>query len=186
MRPHGEAVVLSAVLLAVAGELTRRIDAGVVARGLEGVGAAHGFVFARLAPDGATVTELAAPLGVTGQAADRLVDEAVRQGCAERRVRPGGARARLVVLTERGWACARAAEEAAAEVVRGWSGALGRVKCACCGTVCRVSRPMVPSGPAGDIPSGGCHATGYSEVLPTRNFTLALLVRNLMSETASS
>jgi hypothetical protein len=29
------------------------------------------------------------------------------------------------VLTERGWACTRAAEEAAAEVVEGWSGALG-------------------------------------------------------------
>jgi DNA-binding MarR family transcriptional regulator len=49
----------------------------------------------------------------------------VRKGYAERRAHPGDARARLVVLTESGWACARAAEEAAAEVVRGWGQVLG-------------------------------------------------------------
>ncbi|MFJ3775029.1 MarR family winged helix-turn-helix transcriptional regulator [Streptomyces sp. NPDC090075] len=122
---NSEAMALSAALLAAAGELTRRIDEGVVARGFEGVRPAHGFAFARLAPDGATVTELAAHLGVTKQAASQLVDEIVRKGYAERRPHPGDARARLVVLTERGWACTRAAEEVAAEVVRGWSEVLG-------------------------------------------------------------
>jgi DNA-binding MarR family transcriptional regulator len=122
---NSEAMALSATLLAVAGELTQRINEGVVARGFEGVRPAHGFAFARLAPDGATATELAAHLGVTKQAASQLVDEIVRKGFAERRPHPGDARARLVVLTERGWACTRAAEEAAAEVVRGWAGVLG-------------------------------------------------------------
>ncbi|WP_073948967.1 MarR family winged helix-turn-helix transcriptional regulator [Streptomyces kebangsaanensis] len=112
-------------LLAVAGELTRRIHDGVVARGFEGLRPAHGFAFSRLAPDGATVTELAVHLGVTKQAASQLVDEVVRKGYAERRPHPVDARARLVVLTERGWACTRAAEEAAAEVVRAWSEVLG-------------------------------------------------------------
>ncbi|MFD4510704.1 MarR family winged helix-turn-helix transcriptional regulator [Streptomyces sp. NPDC058457] len=122
---NSEAMALSAALLAAAGELTRRIDEGVVARGFEGVRPAHGFAFARLAPDGATVTELAVHLGVTKQAASQLVDEIVRRGYAERRPHPGDARARLIVLTERGWACTRAAEEAAAEVVRGWGDVLG-------------------------------------------------------------
>jgi len=122
---NSEAMALSAALLAAAGELTQRINAGVVAHGFEGVRPAHGFAFARLAPDGATVTELAAHLGVTKQAASQLVDEIVRKGYAERRPHPGDARARLVVLTERGWACTRAAEEAAAEVVRAWSDLLG-------------------------------------------------------------
>ncbi|MFI1563390.1 MarR family winged helix-turn-helix transcriptional regulator [Streptomyces sp. NPDC020490] len=122
---NSEAMALSAALLAVAGELTQRINEGVAARGFEGVRPAHGFAFARLAPDGATVTDLAAHLGVTKQAASQLVDEIVRKGYAERRPHPVDARARLIVLTERGWACTRAAEEAAAEPVRRWAGLLG-------------------------------------------------------------
>ncbi|MFD3381109.1 MULTISPECIES: MarR family winged helix-turn-helix transcriptional regulator [unclassified Streptomyces] len=122
---NSEAMALSAALLAVAGELTQRIHEGVVARGFEGVRPAHGFAFARLAPGGATVTELAAHLGVTKQAASQLVDEIVRKGYAERRPHPDDARARLVVLTEQGWACTRAAEEAAAEAVALWVELLG-------------------------------------------------------------
>ncbi len=86
---------------------------------------AHGFAFARLAPDGATVTGLAAHLGVTEQAASRFVDEMVRKGYAERRPHPEDPRARLVVLTERAWACTRAAEDAAAGAVREWGEVLG-------------------------------------------------------------
>ncbi|MGW2564689.1 MarR family winged helix-turn-helix transcriptional regulator [Streptomyces sp. NPDC001537] len=122
---NSEAMSLSAALLAVAGELTQRINEGVLARGFEGVRPAHGFAFARLAPDGATVTDLAVHLGVTKQAASQLVDEIVRKGYAERRAHPVDARAKLIVLTEQGWACTRAAEEAAAEVVQGWSEVLG-------------------------------------------------------------
>lgn len=118
-------MALSAALLAVAGGLTQRIHEGVIARGFEGLRPAHGFAFARLAPDGATVTDLAAHLGVTKQAASQLVDEMVRKGYAERRPHPGDARARLVVLTGQGWACTRAAEEAAAEAVREWGDLLG-------------------------------------------------------------
>ncbi|MFC9629729.1 MarR family winged helix-turn-helix transcriptional regulator [Streptomyces mirabilis] len=122
---NSEAIALSAALLAAAGELTQRIHEGVVARGFEGVRPAHGFAFARLAPGGATVTDLAAHLGVTKQAASQLVDELVRKGYVERRPHPVDARARLIVLTELGWACTRAAEEAAADAVRAWGELLG-------------------------------------------------------------
>ncbi|GAA3503909.1 MarR family winged helix-turn-helix transcriptional regulator [Streptomyces prasinosporus] len=122
---NSEALALSAALLAAAGELAQRIHEGVVARGFEGLRPAHGFAFARLAPGGATVTDLAAHLGVTKQAASQLVDELVRKGYAERRPHPEDARARLVVLTELGRACTRAAEEAAAEAVGAWGDALG-------------------------------------------------------------
>ncbi|MFE3035601.1 MarR family winged helix-turn-helix transcriptional regulator [Streptomyces canus] len=121
---NSEALALAAALLAAAGDLTQRINDGVVARGFE-ARPAWGFAFTRLAPDGATVTELAVHLGVTKQAASQLVDEIVRKGYAERRPHPADARARLVVLTERGWACTRAAEEAAAEAVRAWTDVLG-------------------------------------------------------------
>ncbi|WP_019066202.1 MarR family winged helix-turn-helix transcriptional regulator [Streptomyces hokutonensis] len=122
---NSEAIALSAAVLAVAGELTQRINEGVVARGFEGVRPAHGFAFVRLAPDGATVTDLAAHLGVTKQAASQLVEELVRRGYVERRPHPVDARARLIVLTELGWACTRAAEEAAADAVRPWVELLG-------------------------------------------------------------
>ncbi|MET8582142.1 MarR family transcriptional regulator [Streptomyces collinus] len=122
---NSEAMALSAALLAVAGDLTQRINEGVVARGFTDVRPAHGFAFARLAADGATVTDLAVHLGVTKQAASQLVDEIVRKGYAERRPHPADARARLVVLTGRGRECTRAAEAAAAEVVGGWVELLG-------------------------------------------------------------
>ncbi|GAA5217342.1 MarR family winged helix-turn-helix transcriptional regulator [Streptomyces thinghirensis] len=122
---NSDAMALSAAVLAAAGGLTQRIHEGVVARGFEGLRPAHGFAFTRLAPDGATVTDLAAHLGMTKQAASQLVDELVRKGYAERRPHPADARARLVVLTESGWACTRAAEEAAAEAVRAWVDVLG-------------------------------------------------------------
>ncbi|MET9816964.1 MarR family winged helix-turn-helix transcriptional regulator [Streptomyces sp. NPDC006355] len=122
---NSEAMALSAALLAAAGGLTQRIHEGVVARGFEGLRPAHGFAFARLAPGGATVTDLAVHLGVTKQAASQLVDEMVRKGYVERRPHPEDARARLIVLTGRGWDCTRAAEEAAAEAVREWSAVLG-------------------------------------------------------------
>ncbi|WP_037860576.1 MarR family winged helix-turn-helix transcriptional regulator [Streptomyces sp. NRRL S-340] len=141
---NSEAMALSAALLAVAGGLTQRIHDGVVARGFEGLRPAHGFAFARLAPDGATVTELAAHLGVTKQAASQLVDEIVRKGYAERRPHPGDARARLVVLTALGRACTRAAEESAAEAVRGWAAVLGEGEVRALGE--RLTR-LAPHGP---------------------------------------
>ncbi|WP_371102310.1 MarR family winged helix-turn-helix transcriptional regulator [Streptomyces sp. PU_AKi4] len=142
---NSEAIALSAALLAVAGELTQRIHDGVVARGFEGVRPAHGFAFARLAPDGATVTDLALHLGVTKQAASQLVDELVRKGYAERRPHPVDARARLVVLTEAGWACTGAAEEAAAEAVRAWGEVLGEAE------VRELARKLLRIAPDGPI-----------------------------------
>lgn len=141
---NSEAMALSAALLTVAGELTRRIHDGVVARGFEGVRPVHGFAFTRLAPDGATVTDLAAHLGVTKQAASQLVDELVRKGYAERRPHPEDARARLVVLTEAGWACTRAAEEAAAEAVRAWGEVLGEADVR---ALARKLMRIAPNGP---------------------------------------
>ncbi|MEU3029575.1 MarR family winged helix-turn-helix transcriptional regulator [Streptomyces incarnatus] len=141
---NSDAMALSATLLAAAGGLTQRIHEGVVARGFTDLRPAHGFAFVRLAPDGATVTELAAHLGVTKQAASQLVDEVVRRGYAERRPHPGDARARLIVLTERGRACTRAAEEAAAEVVGEWRELLGEAEVrALWGSLARVA----PHGP---------------------------------------
>ncbi|MET7987872.1 MULTISPECIES: MarR family winged helix-turn-helix transcriptional regulator [unclassified Streptomyces] len=145
---NSEAMALSAALLAAAGELTQRIHEGVVARGFEGLRPAHGFAFARLAPDGATVTDIASHLGVTKQAASQLVEELVRKGYVERRPHPADARARLIVLTELGRACTRAAEESAADAVRAWAEVLGEGEMrALCTRLTRIA-PYGPIRPA--------------------------------------
>jgi DNA-binding MarR family transcriptional regulator len=136
-------MALTAALLTAAGDLTKRINEGVMARGFE-ARPAFGFAFARLAPDGATATDLAAHLGITKQAASQLVDELVRKGYAERRPHPGDARARLVVLTELGWACTRAAEEAALEAVQPWVELLGESEVR---VLCDRLRRIAPYGP---------------------------------------
>lgn len=116
---------LAGLVLAASTSLVETINAGVRRRGFGDVRPAHGFAFSRLAPDGATVSDLAEHLGVSRQAASQLVDELVTKGYVRRIPHPSDARARLVVLTERGWACTQAADEAAADAISGWSDVLG-------------------------------------------------------------
>ena len=112
-------------LLSVSRALVDGISAGVRARGFDDVRPAHGFAFSRLAPSGATITELAEHLDVTRQAAAQLVDELVAKGYVQRSRHPDDARARLIMLTSKGWACTRAAEAAMADTVRPWAAVLG-------------------------------------------------------------
>jgi DNA-binding MarR family transcriptional regulator len=123
-----EALAFGALLLSAGHALVEGIHAGVLVRGFIDVRPAHGFAFARLAPSGASVSELAAYLGVTRQAAAQIVDELVAKGYVVRQPHPGDGRAQLIVLTERGWACTRAATEAAGDTVRGWENALGETR----------------------------------------------------------
>jgi DNA-binding MarR family transcriptional regulator len=122
---NDDALGLSALILAAANALVDGIQAGVAARGFTDVRPAHGFAFARLAPAGATVSELAAHLNVTRQAAAQLVDELEGKGYVRRQRHPDDGRAQLVVLTERGWACTRAADAAASETVEAWASVVG-------------------------------------------------------------
>lgn len=124
MQDH-DAQSLTVALLAASRALIDGISAGVRARGFDDVRPAHGFAFTRLTPDGATLTQLAEHLDVTRQAAAQLVDELTAKGYVERRPHPDDARARLIVLTAKGWACTRAADAAMADAVRPWATALG-------------------------------------------------------------
>jgi DNA-binding MarR family transcriptional regulator len=54
-----------------------------------------------------------------------LVDELLHKGYVTRRPHPIDARAKLITLTDKGWACTRAAEAALADVMRGWTTVLG-------------------------------------------------------------
>ena len=62
---------------------------------------------------------------MTRQAAAQLVDELTAKGYVERRQHPRDARARLIALTEKGWASTRAAEAATADTIQQWAAALG-------------------------------------------------------------
>ncbi|MFC9968207.1 MarR family winged helix-turn-helix transcriptional regulator [Nocardia ignorata] len=116
---------LPLLLLAAAAQVTDAVQAGVAAAGFPDVRPTHGFAFVRIAPDGATVGEIAEHLGVTKQAASQLVDELVTKGYVERNPHPRDARARLITLTDRGWACTRAADAALGELTENWAETLG-------------------------------------------------------------
>ncbi|HYB85958.1 MAG TPA: MarR family winged helix-turn-helix transcriptional regulator [Streptosporangiaceae bacterium] len=120
-----DAQALSVALLAASRALLDGISAGVRARGFGDVRPAHGFAFTRLSRGGATLTQLAAHLDVSRQAAAQLVDELAAKGYVERRPHPGDARATLIMLTQKGWACTRAAEAAIADTVRSWAQVMG-------------------------------------------------------------
>jgi DNA-binding MarR family transcriptional regulator len=122
---HDDAQSLAFGLLAASRALVDGVSAGVRARGFDDVRPAEGFAFARLSFGGATITQLAEHLDVTRQAAAQLVDELIAKGYVARRPHPSDARARLIVLTEKGWACTRAAEAATADTLRPWEAALG-------------------------------------------------------------
>jgi DNA-binding MarR family transcriptional regulator len=123
-----EAMALSFRLLAAANALVDGIQTGLGARGFTDVRPAYGFAFALLSHGGATISDLAAHLGVTRQAGAQLVDEMAARGYVERRPHPADGRAQLVVLTDRGWACTRAASAAAADTAREWAAALGAAR----------------------------------------------------------
>jgi DNA-binding MarR family transcriptional regulator len=122
---NDDAQSLAFSLLAASRALVDGVSAGVRARGFGDVRPAHGFAFARLAAGGATITQLAEHLDVTRQAAAQLVEELIAKGYVQRRPHPQDARARLVVLTQKGRACTQAAEAAITDTLRSWEAALG-------------------------------------------------------------
>jgi DNA-binding MarR family transcriptional regulator len=119
------AEALAVTLLAASRAVVDGISAGVSARGFTDVRPAHGFAFTRLARGDATITTLAEHLDITRQAAAQLADELEAKGYIERRSHPDDGRAWLLVLTPKGWACTRAAQEAIVETITSWELVLG-------------------------------------------------------------
>lgn len=117
-----------AVAMLVLGAATQVIDGiqhGLAERGFTDVRPAHGFAFVRISAGDASMIDVADHLGVTKQAASQLVEQLVQRGYVIREADPGDARSRILKLTERGWACTRAAEQAAADTTDTWRRQLG-------------------------------------------------------------
>jgi len=104
---------------------TDELHRQLAAKGFDDVRPAHGFVFQRLAPDGATGNELAEHMGVTKQAASLMVDYLEEHGYVKRQPHPKDKRGKIVALTQRGWSCIRATESIFAAIEERWSKLLG-------------------------------------------------------------
>jgi DNA-binding MarR family transcriptional regulator len=86
----------------------------------------HGALLAYLDEDGLRATELAELSGRHKQIVGRLIDELEAIGYVERRGDPADRRAKLVVLTERGRAEQRLADEIIADIERRHARRVGR------------------------------------------------------------
>ena len=116
----------SALLMFVAHRAAEaRVVEAVRAAGFDDLTLAQSRIGQRLNREGIRVTDLAEQAGVTKQTAGALVDDLEANGYVTRKPDPADARARLVVLTDRGETlCATAAAEIA-KVEAEWRAHLG-------------------------------------------------------------
>jgi DNA-binding MarR family transcriptional regulator len=82
--------------------VAERLNAAVAAAGVDDMRAPYGFVIRALARAPLGLTELAEYLGVTKQAAIKVVDEMEARGFLIREPHPQDRRAKVLVLTEQG------------------------------------------------------------------------------------
>lgn len=103
----------------------QRILAHLHERGFPDLTLAQLRIAARLDDGGSRLTTLATSAQVTKQTAGFLVDQLEKAGYVERRPDPTDARARLVVLAERGQAAESAAREMEARLDAEWTEHVG-------------------------------------------------------------
>jgi DNA-binding MarR family transcriptional regulator len=107
------------------GVLGRKILDGVQAAG-HPVRMAHSMVFVHIDVDGIRLTELAARASMTPQAMGELVDDLQQLGYVERIPDPTDRRAKLIVLTDRGFDNLQAAFDTIAGIEAELEDVLGR------------------------------------------------------------
>jgi DNA-binding MarR family transcriptional regulator len=93
---------LAILLTAASRGVADRLIEAMRRAGLDEVRSNHGFVIRALADGGLTLTELAARLGVSKQAAQKVVDDMERGGLVERVPSSSDRRAKAIRLTKRG------------------------------------------------------------------------------------
>jgi DNA-binding MarR family transcriptional regulator len=83
--------------------------------GFKGVRESHGYVIQHLIESERTITELAKRMGVTQQAASKMVAELVRLGIVEA-VSAKDKRAKGIRLSQRGWKCVQLGRRARTQI----------------------------------------------------------------------
>jgi DNA-binding MarR family transcriptional regulator len=102
-----------------------RVFAALAAAGFGDLTPAQARLFARIAPGGSRLTDLAAQAGITKQSAGFLVDQLEGAGYVARAPDPEDGRARLVRIAERGARSVEASRAIVAEVEAEWTAHLG-------------------------------------------------------------
>jgi DNA-binding MarR family transcriptional regulator len=102
-----------------------RVMAALVAAGADDITLAQSRLMQRLDLRGMRLTDLAEQARVTKQTAGALVDQLERAGYVMRAPDPTDARARLVTLSDKGWALCRTAGAEVAKVEDEWRKFLG-------------------------------------------------------------
>ncbi|KAA0021761.1 MarR family winged helix-turn-helix transcriptional regulator [Antrihabitans cavernicola] len=95
---------LGNLLAAASRTLAAELDAGIAAAGFADLRAAHAPIFQVIDPAGSRMTELAARTGMTKQAMGELVRHLEKHGYVALTPDEADRRARLVHLTDSGWA----------------------------------------------------------------------------------
>ena len=107
-------------------EIRARMHAGVVAAGYDDVGPAHFNILQHPTPDGLRPSQLAARAQMTKQAANRLIRHLETRGYLALEADSRDHRARIVRLTDRGWALIGTIRAVVEDVEAEWSGRLGQ------------------------------------------------------------
>ena len=102
-----------------------RIHRGLVERGFHDLHPAHLTVFQNIDAEGSRTTQLAAKAQMTKQSMGYLVDYLEEYGYVRREPDPLDGRAKLVRMTERGWAVMDAAFAIVDELEAEWAAELG-------------------------------------------------------------
>ncbi|AQT79206.1 MarR family transcriptional regulator [Mycolicibacterium litorale] len=102
-----------------------QVMAAVTADGAANITLAQARLLQRMNPNGIRITELADQAGVTKQTAGALVDQLESAGYVARTPDPADARARLVVLSDKGAKLCRTSATEVANVEQRWRKHLG-------------------------------------------------------------
>ena len=108
-KPEGTIPDFALLVVSAARPVAERLNAAVAGAGIEDARSPYGFVIRALAREPVGLTELAERLGVTKQAAIKVVDEMETRGFLVRRPHPADRRAKVLALTDKGEAMRAAA-----------------------------------------------------------------------------
>lgn len=125
------------------------LHAGLSERGFTPVRSAFGPVLRALRARETTLTALAADLGVSKQAAGRIVDDMRDAGLVSQRSDPADGRARILALTERGEAMVNAAIAIATDYEQSLRAQLGETRAKALREA--LEHVVESSGAAGDL-----------------------------------
>jgi DNA-binding MarR family transcriptional regulator len=118
-------VPLARLFVMGARQLVERLHERLAERGWADVRPAYGYVLGGVREGAMTVSDIAALLGVTKQAASKVVSLMERAGYVEYRADASDARAKLVAITPHGVAFLADAEAIYADLEAEWAAVLG-------------------------------------------------------------